>query len=173
MVVFSDLLPGEYSAVGAQQQMGSSSLPTTPRKTRERPRIFFCEDCGKGFTSGYKLRRHSVTHTGEKPHKCKICGRGYTQSNDLRYHEKRAHPELLATSENTQFRVGYPLIAVKPVNILLPEIGSQISQQSEVGQYSDVIEVDKPSEAAETKTDAVKTDSPNVQPKTEKDNGHS
>lgn len=103
VLVFVDIL-GYWSAASMVQTPGyapggnsSSHYLNTQLCNQARiphPRSFTCETCGKGFPSRYKLKRHSVCHTGEKPHKCMICGRGYTQSNDLKYHEKRVHPEM-------------------------------------------------------------------------------
>ena len=51
-------------------------------------RPYKCETCGKGFKEQQKLRRHRVTHTGEKNHKCSFCGKGFGLRHNMRAHEK-------------------------------------------------------------------------------------
>jgi len=47
-----------------------------------------CAICGKKFVCVTTMKRHLVTHTGERPFNCKICGKQYTQKGNLRVHER-------------------------------------------------------------------------------------
>ncbi|XP_006629341.2 zinc finger protein 740b [Lepisosteus oculatus] len=51
---------------------------------------FICEHCYRGFRSSYHLKRHVLTHTGEKPFACDVCDMRFIQRYHLERH-KRTH----------------------------------------------------------------------------------
>ncbi|XP_054912435.1 zinc finger protein 660-like isoform X2 [Poeciliopsis prolifica] len=73
-------------------QRKASRVPIEiPPELLKQPREkieYRCSVCCKQFLHAYKLERHELIHTGEKPYCCSICGRGFNQKGNLKTHYK-------------------------------------------------------------------------------------
>ena len=68
----------DHSASSAQQG------PTDTVNKQHR-----CDVCKKVFMALKNLRRHELTHTGERPFKCPYCGKEFTESGNLDRHQRK------------------------------------------------------------------------------------
>ncbi|XP_028176549.1 zinc finger protein 629-like isoform X2 [Ostrinia furnacalis] len=50
---------------------------------------YICTTCGYSTFTAEVLKRHSLTHVADKPHKCEICGQSYIQRQQLMRHLER------------------------------------------------------------------------------------
>ena len=66
--------------------------------TGEKP--FKCETCQRDFSHRSNLHRHMLTHTGEKPHQCSVCLKSFSQLGHLQCHSL-IHPEQHLSSINS------------------------------------------------------------------------
>ncbi|XP_038142806.1 zinc finger protein 585A-like [Cyprinodon tularosa] len=67
---------------------GPIEIPPELLKQPKEKIEYRCSVCGKEFPHAYKLERHELIHTGEKPYCCSICGRGFNQKGNLKTHFK-------------------------------------------------------------------------------------
>ncbi|CAH1256669.1 SYCP3 [Branchiostoma lanceolatum] len=49
---------------------------------------FKCPHCSYSTDLSKDLKRHMLTHTGERPHKCLTCGKGFTRKSNLKRHQR-------------------------------------------------------------------------------------
>ncbi len=52
-----------------------------------------CDNCDKKFVSLWKLKRHQLFHTGERPFQCEQCGKGFVEKNKLKMHVTYFHSD--------------------------------------------------------------------------------
>ena len=58
-------------------------LSAIPTKSR---RVYACEVCGRVLRDSSDLRRHSRTHSGDKPFSCTFCGKRFGRRDHLNNH---------------------------------------------------------------------------------------
>ena len=54
---------------------------------------FSCNNCNKGCSREYSLKRHQNMHTGQQSFKCTQCTKSFTLLDNLRRHVKKLHNE--------------------------------------------------------------------------------
>ena len=54
-----------------------------------------CDSCDWSFYSSRDLRRHVMTHTGERPFACMYCSRSCNRKSNLKKHILTCHRSLL------------------------------------------------------------------------------
>ncbi|XP_029932859.1 zinc finger protein 316-like [Myripristis murdjan] len=86
----------QYSADGDASGHSSSQTGSRPHCSREPYLMasrasecikYVCEDCGKGFPFLSVMKRHRLTHTGERTQHCGQCGMSFIRRSHLRRHE--------------------------------------------------------------------------------------
>ena len=63
------------------------------QKSVNRSKKYECSDCNKKFATQWKLKRHSQTHSLERPYRCELCKRGFLTKNKLDLHNFTFHSE--------------------------------------------------------------------------------
>ncbi|XP_050728529.1 longitudinals lacking protein, isoforms H/M/V-like isoform X24 [Eriocheir sinensis] len=81
--------------IGEVGAIGSLSLSRLRAVVSSHYKRHLCSHCGKGFQSPKDLRRHVMTHTGEKPYLCPYCNHRANQKSNLKSHMMCVHNKEL------------------------------------------------------------------------------
>ena len=73
-------------------------LGETAKPANASKKSHICKECGKQFNHAGNLRKHLLTHTGEKPYSCGFCKREFAQSGNLKRHIASHHSDISETS---------------------------------------------------------------------------
>ncbi len=83
-----------HSIFHTQQATASRKSVSTvsrkrPAKEAEKSAMrFVCDQCGYATNHNWLLKRHHLTHSGEKPYVCNVCTKAFRQSAHLSGHMK-------------------------------------------------------------------------------------
>lgn len=81
--------------IGEVGAFGSLSLSSLRAVVGSHCKRHLCSLCGKGFQSPKDLRRHIMTHTGEKPYLCPYCNHRANQKSNMKSHMMCVHNKEL------------------------------------------------------------------------------
>ncbi|XP_058464355.1 zinc finger protein 2-like [Malaya genurostris] len=81
--------PGCEHVYSTKQGMTNHKKRHDPNFVMPEPKHSVCDQCGKTFSTGGALKKHSYIHTGDMPFECKVCKRRLPTAHKLKEHTMR------------------------------------------------------------------------------------
>ncbi|GAA35619.2 KRAB domain-containing zinc finger protein [Clonorchis sinensis] len=83
---------GNFGSVTGLQHVKliRNSLPTT-EETDDKSRVYKCHLCGNSFAWSWKLRSHTLTHSGSRNYPCDLCDKLFKYEHTLNAHIRTVH----------------------------------------------------------------------------------
>merc|ERR1719350_1814927 len=107
-------------------------VSTTTKSEGSKEARFQCGYCDKSFATPSKVKRHILTHTGEKPFVCQFCQRGFSQKVHMMEHISKHHADESLKAQQDAAASAAAQAAVAQAQAPAPLIKT-IAQQKTVG----------------------------------------
>lgn len=84
----------------------ATTSTTISKEKRKQCKLFFCEECGKGFDKKWNLKAHNRVHTDETPYHCRLgCGGLFKWGSTRTCHElKKCHLSKIVPADQNPSR---------------------------------------------------------------------
>ena len=85
--------PSQIRSFPIPSSKSENYVSTTTKSEGSKEARFQCGYCDKSFATPSKVKRHILTHTGEKPFVCQFCQRGFSQKVHMMEHISKHHAD--------------------------------------------------------------------------------
>ncbi|XP_045463186.1 zinc finger protein 2-like [Harmonia axyridis] len=90
----------EYRCIFCDFSTEHLSVITLHLNRHEKPVVYECDQCGRGFSTEYLMKTHQQIHTGIKRYQCDFCPKKFATENYKNCHMKYNHSEELTGVKN-------------------------------------------------------------------------
>ena len=114
-------------------------VSTTTKSEGSKEARFQCGYCDKSFATPSKVKRHILTHTGEKPFVCQFCQRGFSQKVHMMEHISKHHADESLKAQQDAAANAAAQAAVAQAQAPAPLIKTIAQQQQQQQQQQKVV----------------------------------